>query len=985
LSVIWQASYNGFSDFNDKACSLTRFGNEIWVTGYTTNSEGNRDVVIISYNDSSGAQNVIYTYNSPANGNDEANDICVSNCGDLIIVGTTFNGSNYDYITQRVKLNGQLVWETIYNGILNKNDKALRICIDNEGDIIVVGQCQSDNYSYITIKYKEILIPSVFIEDSPLVCYIENRGQLTDTNGIPNTGVRYYSENVSPSCLFYDNKLSLMFMGYDSLTIQGVYKVDISLMESNANSEPKAFNKHNYYTNYFINETSTHRARLSNYKNLIYPEIYSEIDMVITSDKLSPTVRFVVHPGGNIEDVQLKIEGCDSIYTDSNQNLALEYGAGIFIFNKATAFQINSNGDTIGLSWSPEYSISYNSNIEFLCGNFDNSMQLIIEFKQIVQGNTVSSIENLEWSTYFGKYNSQITKIFGQKDVFFIGKTMNIENIPGEWGFSSTIGGDLDCFIVKVDESLTTQCKTYIGGTNEDIAYGIGINSNSKVVISGYSNSSNFPIVQRVGSYHDHINNGLGQLNYDIFITELNYYCDNIDWSTFYGAESVDETTYDMKVDGLSNIYLVGRGNSLTPLVALSQASNYTSGNSVILKFDQSGDDKWVTLFNTEIITSIDCDIDNSIYITGVGTYNSNLTLNNDPTLPETSQNLTNSTFIAKFNSDNTLILYETIGRSFEEYSFEPDLTITTNNEIVVTGSANSGLVVKSYSNINPNSMNFPTAPYINSNNIPPAGFISKIAASGNDMGKLIWSSYFGSKLEDKIFDVCSDNNGSIYIVGSSNGSIFSSNSIIPMPAVNPSNYFCQEDKCGQNLNNDGFIACINTANELVWSTYFGGNGIDGTSVAEIINSKLYIAGSTFTNNGIYSETEEDLKIPIIQYNENNENELFTSVYNSSWQYAARFTLPQLIYIGVQEVQGLRKFNIYPNPAENNINVRSLSGLNAIEKIVITSLSGEMVISINEIDNECTSIDISSLVSGIYIISVFSGIEMFTSKFIKIQ
>jgi hypothetical protein len=71
-------------------------------------------------------------------------------------------------------------------------------------------------------------------------------------------------------------------------------------------------------------------------------------------------------------------------------------------------------------------------------------------------------------------------------------------------------------------------------------------------------------------------------------------------------------------------------------------------------------------------------------------------------------------------------------------------------------------------------------------------------------------------------------------------------------------------------------------------------------------------------------------------------------------------------------------FSLYPNPANNTINITSV---NELDRAEVFNLIGKKVISTTKLSNN--SIDISSLVKGVYILKLISGDVVGTRKIIK--
>ena len=85
--------------------------------------------------------------------------------------------------------------------------------------------------------------------------------------------------------------------------------------------------------------------------------------------------------------------------------------------------------------------------------------------------------------------------------------------------------------------------------------------------------------------------------------------------------------------------------------------------------------------------------------------------------------------------------------------------------------------------------------------------------------------------------------------------------------------------------------------------------------------------------------------------------------------------------VGVNEYPEFSKLNVYPNPVNNIINIKSEEN---ITEVCVISLTGQQVLKFESLDKNQFSADISVLVPGVYFLKVKNNSGVFTtSKFIK--
>ncbi|MFN8288297.1 MAG: SBBP repeat-containing protein [Chitinophagales bacterium] len=145
--TLWTRTYNGTNNSEDevKAIAVDGSGN-VYVTGYASGTFGD-DYVTIKYN-SSGAQQWVAIYNSAFNEDDVANDVAVDGNGNVYVTGASAQDAdalNNDYATVKYNSSGAQQWAVRYDGFGLANDEAKRIILDNAGNPIITGQ--SDNGS----------------------------------------------------------------------------------------------------------------------------------------------------------------------------------------------------------------------------------------------------------------------------------------------------------------------------------------------------------------------------------------------------------------------------------------------------------------------------------------------------------------------------------------------------------------------------------------------------------------------------------------------------------------------------------------------------------------------------------------------------------------------------------------------------------------------------------------------------------------------
>jgi gliding motility-associated-like protein len=178
----------------------------------------------------------------------------------------------------------------------------------------------------------------------------------------------------------------------------------------------------------------------------------------------------------------------------------------------------------------------------------------------------------------------------------FVVSTTNSTDFPVTAGAFQTSpgGGGQDGIVFKMTPSLSGMLwSSYLGGNSSDAVYGIVLDDNDNVYVTGGTASINFPTTS--GTLHTSFLGGLC----DGFITEISQDGSNIIKSTYYGSNAYDQS------------YLIGRGNG-GKIYVFGQTAK--TGNTFIYNAT------WATPSGGQFISKIEPDLSTLIWSTAFGT-----------------------------------------------------------------------------------------------------------------------------------------------------------------------------------------------------------------------------------------------------------------------------------------------------------------------------------------------------------------------------
>jgi hypothetical protein len=137
-----------------------------------------------------------------------------------------------------------------------------------------------------------------------------------------------------------------------------------------------------------------------------------------------------------------------------------------------------------------------------------------------------------------------------------------------------------DAFVTKLNSNGTGLVySTYLGGTSDNGGNGIAIDANGNAYVSGYTNSSDFPVT--AGAFQTSFQGGCDPLFCgDGFVTKLNPTGSGLVYSTYFGGSGADVVAR-IAVDDNGNAYLGGDTESTNlPITTDAYQSTYGGGCS---------------------------------------------------------------------------------------------------------------------------------------------------------------------------------------------------------------------------------------------------------------------------------------------------------------------------------------------------------------------------------------------------------------------
>ena len=166
-----------------------------------------------------------------------------------------------------------------------------------------------------------------------------------------------------------------------------------------------------------------------------------------------------------------------------------------------------------------------------------------------------SSGGSLSFATFLGSNQNEwgyALDIDTDGDIYIVGGTTS-SNFPTTTGaYDRTHNGGSDVFVVKMkSDGSSLLLSSFMGGSNDERAYGIALNSTESPYITGETASSGFPTTTKA---YDTTING----NTDGFLSHMKADLTGVENSTFFGGSGQD-TPRDLERTPTGTLMIVGR------------------------------------------------------------------------------------------------------------------------------------------------------------------------------------------------------------------------------------------------------------------------------------------------------------------------------------------------------------------------------------------------------------------------------------------
>ena len=548
--------------------------------------------------------------------------------------------------------------------------------------------------------------------------------------------------------------------------------------------------------------------------------VYPGIDLEFYGNQDRLEYDFVVAPGADPSAIRLRFAGATRLDIDAAGDLLVHVGDGAPLRQQAPISYQTIDGRRRPVA--SRYTRLGAADVGFVLGGYDRRHPLTID-------------PVLIYSTFFGGGSQERAydiALDPTGNIYITGSTAGAGTLPVTPGaFQSTRPGLSDAFVAKLNPAGTAliYC-TFLGGTDDENTYSfrpgrIAADAAGNAYVAGDTSSADFPVG---GAGADTTYGGGISTPADAFYVKLGPTGAFL-YGTYAGGVAMDWAT-GIAVDAAGNVYLGGGTADGTTFAQTGNAYDATANgyDAFLSKFDASGTRVYSTFIGGtggemyfQLAGGLAIDNAGRAYVTG-DTYSTNFPIVNGYQAAFGAGSAYDA-FLAVIDTTQAgaaSLVYSTyLGGTGTDMGM--GIAYIGNRQVYVAGEADAG---------------FPTANALDATygGGNSDGFVTRIDTSQAGAASMIWSTFIGGTLADRMWDVAADASGNAHLAGES-----------------ASTDWPQVGAISTHINlTQPVVAKINAAGTtLLFSSYFagGGNGKGAMAVTTNPAGDMFVAG--FTNN----------------------------------------------------------------------------------------------------------------------------------------
>jgi hypothetical protein len=405
----------------------------------------------------------------------------------------------------------------------------------------------------------------------------------------PNEGqagvdVRFVARARGASVFLQDRGATLVTTGRreDGSVQQTVLRM--SLAGGEWAQSPVASEQREGTTNYLVgNDPKNWHAGIANFGRVLYAGVYPGVDLVFYGNHRRLEHDFQVAAGADYRQIRVRLDGAKSLSATTEGGLEVRTEGATLRFEPPAVYQTKGEER---ITVESRYLILGKNEFGFELGTYDKGLPIVID-------------PVLSYSTYLAGSNSDLGAAIAvdQNGAAYLTGYTNSTDFPVKGTAIGTCGGNCsvsNVFVTKLNAKGTAPVySTIVGGSGSDQATAIAIDAYGNAVVTGTTNSVDFPqkngITAVISTYNSHA-----------FVFSLTPSGTGFHYSTYLGGDGQDVGT-GVAIDTAGSAYVSGITTSTNfPVTTGHQIgtppTNYNGNDIFVVKLAKLGHLQYATL-----------------------------------------------------------------------------------------------------------------------------------------------------------------------------------------------------------------------------------------------------------------------------------------------------------------------------------------------------------------------------------------------------
>jgi hypothetical protein len=402
--------------------------------------------------------------------------------------------------------------------------------------------------------------------------------------------------------------------------------------------------------NFYLGDDSRRwRTGVIGYRQVQYQGLYQGLGIRFRDRGRHLEYDVELDPGADLEQVVIRCEGIQGLDLEGDGTLVMHTAAGSIRQKPPATWHVLPDGGRQAVRC--RYRMLDASRYGFAVAEREPALAMVID-------------PGLEWSTYVGgagyDYATDVAvDAAGSTTVCGYTESSDFPTVAGSYDL--TFNGRMDAFVARLDATGSKLVfSTFLGGSSADFAAALALTGTGEVVVSGFTQSRNFPTT---GGAYSTSSPGNG----DAFVVRLNGTGSALKFSTFLGGSRYDQP-FDLALGAGDDVIVVGltQSSDFPTTVGAFDRSFNGADDGFIARLDASGSKLVFSTFlggsGKEPATAVAVDTSGAVTVAGEA-----WGVNNTSDFPTTSGSYdpsynggSSDTYVVRVDSTGSTLVYST-------------------------------------------------------------------------------------------------------------------------------------------------------------------------------------------------------------------------------------------------------------------------------------------------------------------------------------